>query len=190
MKALIVVDVQNDFCPDGALAVPDGDRVIPPINKIMNKFDIVVTTQDWHPADHCSFKEWPPHCIQETRGAQLHSDLKLPDFSPHFFKGVDVDSDCYSGFGGWGETARCNLGLSDYLKANNVDEVYVCGLAIDYCVKATAVDAVIEGFKTYVIIEACRGVEVNDGDISKSYDEMRNAGVKLIETARFQGCDR
>jgi nicotinamidase/pyrazinamidase len=182
MDALIVVDVQNDFCPGGALAVPSGDKVIPIINMMAEKFDIVVTTQDWHPSGHCSFEQWPEHCVVETRGAELHPNLELPKDAVSFCKGMQVDCDSYSGFGD--TSIEKPTGMLAYLKASDVDEVYVCGLATDYCVKATAIDAVKYGFKTNVVVEACRGVEINAGDISKAYDEMRDAGVNLIKALR------
>lgn len=182
MKALIVVDVQNDFCEGGSLAVPFADETVPIINKLMDKFNTIVTTQDWHPAGHCSFKEWPVHCVRETRGAELHPDLKLPKNTVSFCKGMKIDKDSYSGFGG--TNGNLEIGLLSYLKAKEVDEVYVCGLATDYCVKATALDAVKFGLKTYLIVDACRGVEINKGDIARAIIEMDDAGVVYVSVEK------
>jgi len=178
-KALVVVDVQNDFCPGGALPVPCGDEVISVINKIVNEFNVVVLTRDWHPNGHCSFKEqgglWPVHCVGGSNGALLR--VNINEYTDEIFdKGTRKDYDSYSGFGNEYE----NTGLEDYLKEKEVDEVYICGLATDYCVKATALDAQKKGFKTYVIIDACRGVEVHNGDVVKAIDEMKNVGIKII----------
>ena len=158
MKALIVVDVQNDFVPGGALAVPEGDRVVPLCNALANSFDLVVATQDWHPADHGSFAAnhpgrkvgevidlqglqqilWPVHCVQNTPGAQFVHGLDTSRFARIFQKGTDPAIDSYSGFFDNGH--RRSTGLGDYLRSNNVTDVYVCGLATDYCVKFTALD--------------------------------------------------
>lgn len=175
-KVLIVVDVQNDFCPGGALAVPHGDEVVPVINRIVAAgFDYAIVTQDWHPQGHCSFIEnggsWPKHCVQNTWGAGLHKDLKLPRLNCVFIeKGNNPAKEAYSGFEG--------TPLEKVLKCLNVDKVYVCGLATDYCVKATATDAQKLGFKTYVVLDACRGVNKENSD--KAVEEMREAGVKII----------
>lgn len=178
-KALIVVDVQNDFCPGGALAVPRGNEVVPEINSLEDLFGFIIFTQDWHPKNHCSFKEqggsWPKHCVQGTWGANLHQDLLVPD-DDHLFvcKGFEQKRDAYSGFDG-------NLNLKMMLEEREIISVYVCGLATDYCVKATALDAKKLGFETFVIIDACRGVEVKPGDIDGAVEEMQKAGVKIIE---------
>ncbi len=199
MNALILVDVQNDFCPGGALPVPEGDRVVPVINRIQPWFDLVVATQDWHPADHGSFAVnhpgrspgqqielagltqilWPVHCVQDTPGADLHPALDRARIARMFRKGVDRSIDSYSSFFDNGH--RRATGLDAFLKAQNVREVYVCGLATDYCVKATALDAVGLGFKTYLIQDACRGVELQPGDVQRAIDEMRQQGVVVME---------
>jgi nicotinamidase/pyrazinamidase len=200
MKALIIVDVQNDFCPGGALPVPEGDRVVPVINRIQPGFELVVATQDWHPAEHGSFAAnhpgrrlgeqielaglpqilWPVHCVQGTPGAELHSGLDRSRIARVFRKGTDPSVDSYSGL--FDNGRRASTGLGEYLKNQGVTEVYVCGLATDYCVKFTALDAVGLGWKTYVAEDACRGVELHLGDVQRAIDEMRRQGVIVIQT--------
>lgn len=198
-KALIIVDVQNDFCPGGALAVPNGDQVVVVANDLVasGKFDLVVYTKDWHPKDHGSFASvqgkppstlgelnglpqvlWPDHCVQGTNGAELHPKL-LVDAGKVFVKGTDPKVDSYSGFydNGNKKTTGKSTGLSGYLTEKEVNEVYVMGLATDYCVKATAIDAATDGFATFLVIDGCRAVNVKPGDAEKSLMEMANAGV-------------
>ena len=203
MNALVIVDVQNDFCPGGALPVPEGDRVVEVINRLQPRFDLVVATQDWHPADHGSFAAnhpgrrpgehvelagllqvlWPVHCVQNTPGAEFHPGLEPPGIARVFRKGADPSVDSYSGFFDNGH--RVSTGLGEYLKGRDVTEVYVCGLATDYCVKATALDALGLGFKTYLVEDACRGVELCEGDVRRAIDEMRTQGVLVDREARF-----
>jgi nicotinamidase/pyrazinamidase len=198
MNALVIVDVQNDFCPGGALPVPDGDQVVPIINRIQPAFDLVVATQDWHPADHGSFAAnhpgccagqeivlaglpqmlWPIHCVQGTPGAELHPRLDRSRIARVFRKGTDPSVDSYSGL--FDNGRRRSTGLGDYLTQQGVTEVYVCGLATDYCVKFTALDAVDLGFKTHLVEAACRGVELHPGDIQRAVDEMRGRGVAIM----------
>jgi nicotinamidase/pyrazinamidase len=198
MKALIIVDVQNDFCPGGALPVPEGDRVVEVINRIQPEFDLVVATQDWHPADHGSFAAnhpgcrpgaqielaglpqilWPVHCVQGTPGAELHARLDRSRIARVFQKGSDPSVDSYSGFFDNGH--RHATGLGEYLKGQGVTDVYVCGLATDYCVKATALDAVGLRFKTHLVEDACRGVELQSGDVGTAIEEMRKQGVIIV----------
>ncbi|MBW3598892.1 MAG: bifunctional nicotinamidase/pyrazinamidase [Planctomycetes bacterium] len=198
MKTLILVDIQNDFLPCGALAVPEGDAVIPIANRLQPRFDLVVATQDWHPADHASFAAnhpgrsvgdvievdgleqnlWPVHCVQESSGAELAADLDRARIAAVFRKGEDPRIDSYSGFFDNGH--RRATGLGDYLRERDVQEVYLAGLATDYCVKFTALDARRLGFETYVVEDACRGVNAKEGDVSKTLDEMRSAGVHVI----------
>ncbi len=200
MKTLIIVDVQNDFCPGGALAVREGDAVVSIINELQPHFDLVVATQDWHPADHKSFAVnhdgknvgevieleglpqvlWPVHCVQNTSGADFHPQLSTRSITKIFRKGEDETIDSYSGFFDNGH--RRATGLGDWLKAHNATEVYVCGLATDYCVKFTALDAQQLGFQTFLIEDACRGVELNEGDIARSVDAMQEAGVKVVQS--------
>jgi nicotinamidase/pyrazinamidase len=203
MNALIIVDVQNDFCPGGALPVPEGDRVVEVINRILGTVpfgvhDLVVATQDWHPADHGSFAAnhpgrspgaqivldglpqilWPVHCVQNTPGAELHPQLDRRQIARIFRKGTDPSVDSYSGFFDNGH--RHATGLGDYLKAEGVTDVYVCGLATDYCVKATALDALALGFKTHLIADACRGVELQSGDVQRAIQQMHERGVVVV----------
>ncbi|GIW44700.1 MAG: nicotinamidase [Candidatus Binatia bacterium] len=182
--ALIVVDVQNDFCPGGSLAVPEGDQVVPVINKLAPLFPVVVATQDWHPPNHCSFREqggpWPPHCVQGSFGAQLHPGLDQRWVSAYFKKGFLPEKDAYSGFEGQDEAGRP---LAEVLRQRGVHKVYVTGLATDYCVRATALDAVKAGFEVHVVTDATRGVNVQPGDDRKALDEMRAAGA-VLETSQ------
>jgi len=198
MKSLIIVDMQNDFCPGGALPVPEGDRVVEVINRIQPKFDLVVATQDWHPAEHGSFAAnhpgrspgerielaglpqilWPVHCVQDTPGAELHPRLDCSRIARVFHKGTDPSVDSYSGF--FDNGRRTSTGLGEYLKDQGVTDVYVCGLATDYCVNATALDAVALGFKTYLLEDGCRGVELREGDVQRAIEEMRRQGVVIV----------
>ena len=198
MKALILVDLQNDFLPGGALAVPDGDQVIPVANLLQLHFDRVVATQDWHPADHGSFAAshpgkqpgdlielggqpqvlWPVHCVQGTPGAELAPGLERPRIEKVFFKGVDRDVDSYSAF--FDNAAQRSTGLAEYLGGTGVREVYILGLATDYCVQFSALDAARLGFDTYVIEDGCRGVELQEGDCDRAFEAMRRAGVEIV----------
>ena len=179
-KALIIVDCQNDFMPGGALAVPEGDKIVPIINQIQDKFDVIIATKDWHPEGHCSFKEqggpWPIHCIQGTVGAELHKDIGQAHYVVE--KGVDLDVDSYSGF--YDNEKKKSTGLTAILEGTGIYEVYICGLALDYCVKFTALDAVSEGFKATVIFEATKAVNVNPGDGFKAIGDMVEAGVRVL----------
>jgi nicotinamidase/pyrazinamidase len=199
MKALILVDIQNDFLPGGALAVPGGDEIIPIVNQLQNHFDLIVATQDWHPADHGSFAAnhagkspgdridldghpqilWPVHCVQGTPGADFAPALRRDRWSRVFPKGTDVTVDSYSGFFDNGH--RHPTGLGAYLRDQGVTDVYVAGLATDYCVKFTALDAVKLGFRTRLIDDACRGVNLRPGDVRHAVDEMRAAGVGIVK---------
>lgn len=200
MNALILVDVQNDFCPGGALPVPEGDLVVPVINRLQHGFDLVVATQDWHPASHGSFAVnhpgrnpgetielaglaqilWPVHCVQNSPGAGFHPALDRSRIAAVFRKGTDPNVDSYSGF--FDNGRRSSTGLDDYLKSQGVSDVYVCGLATDYCVKATALDAVGLGYRTCLVQEACRGVNLRPGDVQQAIDAMRAAGVVILTT--------
>lgn len=195
---LIVVDVQNDFCPGGSLGVTDGDQVIPVLNTWIRRFvDLglpIAYTLDWHPKDHCSFQElggtWPAHCVQETNGSSLRSDLELPstkrnngDDAPVpwavFKKGFLASCEAYSGFDGRKDGAEDGVTLGQWLKEQGVDRVYVGGLATEYCVKATVQDGLKQGFKVSLITEAVRSVDVNPGDGDKAIGEMLAAGAEL-----------
>ncbi|MBB3949792.1 bifunctional nicotinamidase/pyrazinamidase [Aureimonas jatrophae] len=192
--ALIVVDVQKDFCPGGALAVADGSAVIPVINRLMGRFEVVVATQDWHPADHISFASqhaakpfttielpyghqvlWPDHCIQGTTGAAFHDELDLNPIQAIIRKGWGRGIDSYSGFR---EADRLTTtGLAGYLRERNVGSVAVCGLATDFCVSWTALDARDVGFDVAVIDEACRAIDL-EGSLTHAWDRMQSVGIQ------------
>ena len=174
MKGLLVVDVQNDFCPGGALAVPDGNKVVPVINKLMGRFDVVVASKDWHPKRTVHFQKWPVHCVHNTRGAEFHPDIVSTQIEQVFLKGTGNKDDGYSAF------EATNLDLEKYLKEKNVTELYVTGLATDYCVRASAIDATKKGFKTFVITDAIAAVNVKPGDDRKALEEMEEAGAHLL----------
>ena len=200
MQALILVDIQNDFCPGGALAVPEGDQVVPLANRLMDRFPLLIATQDFHPRTHKSFAAnhpgkntyevieleglpqvlWPVHCVAGSEGAEFHPNLDSDRFDAVFAKGTDERIDSYSGFFDNGH--RKSTGLADYLREKQVDEVFVMGLATDYCVKATALDAVQLGFRTHVIEDGCRGVELAPGDVEAAKRELRAAGVTLCRS--------
>ncbi len=200
MNALILTDLQNDFCPGGPLAVPEGDRVIPIVNRLQERFDLVVATQDWHPADHGSFAAnhrgrqpgdiidldgleqilWPVHCVRNTPGAELRADLDHRRIARIFRKGIDPLVDSYSGF--FDNARRRATGLGEYLKEREVTGVYLCGLATDYCVKFTALDAVGLGFDTNLVEDACRGVNLRPGDVAGAVGAMRDKGVRIVES--------
>ena len=194
-KALIIVDVQNDFIPGGSLAVPEGDRVVAVINDLQLKYDLVIATQDWHPATHGSFASnhpgkkpgdiislngltqilWPDHCVQDSAGAQFVVGLQLAKIARIFRKGTDPEVDSYSGLFDNGH--RKDTGLGDYLKDQKVDDVYIVGLATDYCVKFTALDCRNLSFRTHVIAAACRAVNLQSRDGEDALDQLRRAGV-------------
>jgi nicotinamidase/pyrazinamidase len=198
MQALILVDIQNDFLPGGALAVPKGDEIIPVVNRFQIRFPLVVATQDWHPPNHGSFAAnhpgrkvfeeielnglpqtlWPVHCVQNTPSAELAPGLDRSKVAKIFQKGTDPGIDSYSGFFDNGH--RRATGMADWLKAKGVTEVSVCGLATDYCVKFTALDAVSAGFRTRVLESASRGVNLRPGDVERALEEMKSAGVEVL----------
>jgi nicotinamidase/pyrazinamidase len=197
-RALIIVDLQNDFVPGGALAVTGGDQIIPLVNHLQPLFDLVVATQDWHPKNHGSFAEnhpgrrpfelatlanlpqvlWPTHCVEGTNGANLVSSLNTAAITKVFRKGTDPQIDSYSGFFDNGH--RKSTGLSDYLSQQGVTDIYIVGLATDYCVKFTALDARQLGFNTHLIQDACRGVNLKPTDVDQAITQMREAGVLII----------
>jgi nicotinamidase/pyrazinamidase len=183
-SALILVDIQNDFCPGGSLAVKEGDRIVPVVNELQKRFELIVATKDWHPAGHSSFETlWPPHCVQETAGAEFVAALDTSRVARVFLKGTDLEIDSYSGF--FDNEHRRATGLGDYLKERGVTDVVIVGLATDYCVKFTALDAVMLGFNTTVVADACRGVEVNEGDTARAVAEMAAAGVHITESRQL-----
>jgi nicotinamidase/pyrazinamidase len=203
MNALILVDIQNDFLPDGALPVPAGDAVVSVANRVQRGFPLIVATQDWHPADHGSFAAnhpnrrpgevgelsglpqvlWPVHCVQNTGGAAFAPLLETKRITRIFPKGTDPEIDSYSGFFDNGHKKA--TGLGDYLHGRGVTDVYILGLATDYCVKATALDARQLGFTTHLIADGCRGVNLRAGDVDRAVDEMRVAGVRVIQSTEL-----
>lgn len=199
MKTLLLIDLQNDFCPGGALAVDEGNLLIPIANALMPKFDLVIATQDWHPATHGSFAAnhpwrrpgqvidlnglpqvlWPIHCVQESFGAEFVQSLNTAGIHKVFVKGTDPEIDSYSGFFDNGH--RKATGLGDYLKEMGVSEVWVMGIATDYCVKFTVLDALELGFKVNLIEDACRGVNLQAGDVTQAVTDMQSKGATIVQ---------
>ncbi|HEY7588906.1 MAG TPA: bifunctional nicotinamidase/pyrazinamidase [Thermoplasmata archaeon] len=185
--ALVVVDIQNDFCPGGALAVPDGDRVLPRANQAIEMFERrglpVLATRDWHPRVTKHFKEfggaWPSHCVQGTKGARFHPTLRLPRNVTILSKGMDPEQDSYSGFQALTSNGR---DLESVLHDLGVDEVFLCGLATDYCVRATGLDALRRGIRLRVLEDAIKGVDMRPGDSEAAIKELKHAGAIFIES--------
>jgi nicotinamidase/pyrazinamidase len=202
--ALLLVDLQNDFVEGGSLAVPDGMAVVDVANRLMPYFDLVVATQDWHPPNHQSFASqhrglaigdtfvlnglhqiaWPDHCVQGTFGAAFVASLNQSGIHHVIQKGTDIGIDSYSGF--YDNGHRRGTGLAEFLRAQSINQVYVMGLATDYCVRFTALDSICEGFRTSLILDGCRGVELNAGDIDQAIEEMKQAGVELTYSHQIQ----
>lgn len=198
MKTLVLVDIQNDFLPGGALAVPEGDRIVPVVNALLPDFDLVVATQDWHPAGHGSFAAshpgrnpfeqidlnglpqtlWPVHCVQNTGGALFAPGLDTRRVERVFPKGTDPGVDSYSGL--FDNGRRRGTGMAEWLRERGAHDLWICGLATDYCVKFTALDAVREGFRVHLLTAACRGVDLSPGDCARAVEEMRVAGVEIL----------
>ncbi|MBN1533697.1 MAG: bifunctional nicotinamidase/pyrazinamidase [Spirochaetes bacterium] len=199
-RALIVTDVQNDFCPGGALAVPGGDLIVPVINRVIDRFDAVVATQDWHPRHHMSFASnhrgrkpfdvitmggveqvlWPDHCVQGTAGAAFHPGLNTDSAHLIIRKGTDPDIDSYSTF--IENDKRRITGLEGYLRSLGIDEVYLCGLATDFCVLYSALDSAALGFATTVVLDACRGIDVPAGSVGRAVETMKARGIRIISS--------
>ena len=200
MNALIIVDLQNDFLPGGTLPVPHGDEVIPVANELQSRFDLVVATKDWHPPDHGSFAAnhpgkkpgdrvildgieqilWPVHCVQNTYGAEFAPAFDTSRIAQVFHKGVERNIDSYSTF--FDNAHRRETGLADYLKKRSIKNIYLMGLALDYCVKYSALDARHLGLNTHVILDGCRGIELEHGDIDRTLDEMKRVGAVLLKS--------
>jgi nicotinamidase-related amidase len=184
-EALIIVDVQRDFCPGGALPVLEGDQVVPVLNEYIKLFKKanarIFATRDWHPPNHISFKmyggPWPPHCIQQSEGAKFHPSLKLPDDTSIISKAMDPAKESYSGFDG--------TTLAEELKKEGVARVFVGGLATDYCVKQTVLDAIALGFETVLLLDATRGINAKPRDVEQAIDEMAAKGVEKATLADF-----
>jgi nicotinamidase/pyrazinamidase len=199
MNALLIIDVQNDFCPGGALEVPEGDKVVPVINRLTEKFDNIVQTQDWHPEDHYSFASvhkgkqpfetteleygeqvlWPNHCVQNSKGAEFHPDLITKPTQMIVRKGFRKHIDSYSAF--YENDHKTKTGLTGYLNDRNIDTLYVGGLATDFCVKWSVIDGCKEGFKVYVIEDAIKGIDI-DGSVDQALKEMKEAGAEFINS--------
>ena len=179
--ALILVDIQNDFCPGGALAVNGGDQIVPAVNRLIPEFPLVISTQDWHPENHISFKEqggpWPPHCVQGTRGAELHSDLKTDTIAHYLRKASSPDKDDYSEFAGKDDRGRS---LDEVLKSHGVKKLYAVGLATDYCVLETVIDGLRLGYEVYAVTDAMRAVNVNPADGEAALQKMARSGAHLV----------
>jgi nicotinamidase/pyrazinamidase len=200
MNALIIVDLQNDFMPGGALPVPHGDEVIPLANELQKHFGLVVSTQDWHPPDHGSFAAnhpgkkpgdrivldgieqilWPVHCVQNTVGAEFAPSFDTSRIAHVFHKGTERNIDSYSTF--FDNVHQRHTGLAHYLEERSIKDIYLLGLALDYCVKYSALDARHLGLNTHVIVDGCRGIELEPGDIGRALDEMKRAGAVLLKS--------
>jgi nicotinamidase/pyrazinamidase len=194
VDALLIVDFQNDFCPGGALPVAEGDRIAGPVNALLDSFDLVVATRDWHPPDHGSFvgvevdadkwrgadppSIWPVHCVQGTDGAELHPALDRAKIDVVIDKGQDPNSQGYSGFQ--------DTTLAELLRERGVERLFVTGLATDYCVKNTVLDARRLGFEVTVVEDAVRGVDVEPGDSERALEEMEGAGAELATSAEVR----
>ena len=206
VKALILVDLQNDFLPGGALGVPEGDAIIPLINEMVHyPFDLIVATNDWHPSDHGSFASnhqgkkvgdhiqiagldqilWPIHCVQGTWGSEFAPGWDFTQVDKVIYKGTDPLIDSYSTF--YDNGHRKSTGLEIYLKDKGVTDIYIAGLTTEYCVTYTVLDAIQLGFRPYVIIDACRGVNLKPDDSEKAIDKMRKAGASLLSFKDLKG---
>jgi nicotinamidase/pyrazinamidase len=201
MKALILVDLQNDFLPEGALAVPHGDEVVPLANELQQRFELVLATKDWHPPDHGSFAAnhpgknpgdriildgieqilWPAHCVQNTYGAQFAPTFDTNRVAHVFHKGTDPMIDSYSTF--FDNAHRRHTGLAHYLEKRGIQDIYLMGLALDYCVKYSALDTRGLGLNAFVIIDGCRGIELVPGDIDRALAEMKHAGTIVLKSS-------
>lgn len=199
MKALLIVDVQNDFCPGGALSVPEGDQTIPVINRLIDQFDVIIQTQDWHPNDHSSFASahpeknpydivemkygtqvlWPDHCIQGTDGADFHPDLNTDKTQVIIRKGFRKEIDSYSTF--FENDQTTTTGLTGYLKQRGITDLYTVGLATDFCVKWSVLDGIDEGFNMHIVKDAVKGIDL-DGSVDQAWKEMKEKGVMVTSS--------
>lgn len=197
MKTLLLVDIQNDFLPGGALEIKKGNMILPVVQELLKApFDLIVATKDWHPFDHGSFAEnynkkpgehielngidqilWPRHCVQDTKGAEFASELDVKRIHHTIYKGTDSRIDSYSTF--FDNLHLRSTGLEEYLKEKKAKKIYIAGLATDYCVKFSVIDALHLGFETYVIVDACQGIDLQPDDCKKAFEEMQDAGAIL-----------
>lgn len=197
MKALLVIDLQNDFCPGGALAVPDGDSIVPEVNKLINQFEIIIQTQDWHPIGHSSFASshegknpydtievdygeqvlWPDHCVEGSLGAEFHPELNTMKTQVIIRKGFRKDVDSYSTF--FENDQKTSTGLSGYLKTRGITDLYAVGLATDFCVKWSVLDGIAEGFNLFVVEDAVKGIDL-DGTLAQAWKEMKEKGAAIV----------
>lgn len=202
-KALIIVDIQNDFLPpEGALAIKEGDAIIPIINFLQNYFDLVVATKDWHPPHHCSFaleqgrrpgeiieiqgkrqELWPVHCVQGSKGAEFSPLLDVSKLAKIFYKGADPEIDSYSAF--FDNAHLRSTGLGEYLKERGIQEIIITGLATEYCVKYSVHDALTLGFSVSVVSDGCRGIDLKPGDVEKAWKEMEKAGAFILSSKQL-----
>ena len=180
MKALLIVDLQNDFLPGGALPAPDGNQIIPVVNKLMKYFDLIVASKDWHPKDTIHFNQWPVHCVADSKGSDFPDKLEKSKITTIVHKGTRNSDDGYSAF------EATDLQLNEYLEQNKVDELYVCGLTTEYCVKNTVLDALKIGYKTMVVKDAVEGVKAQSGDEDKAWQEMETAGARILSSKEFE----
>lgn len=176
MKALIIVDLQVDFFPGGALPAPAAEKIVTVINNIIDRFPVVVASRDWHPVNSMHFEKWPVHCVENTKGADYHPDLKKDKIHFHLLAGTGIADEGYSAF------EATNTDLETLLIEKGVKEVYVCGLVTEYCVKSTAIDSHQKGFKTFLVTDAVEGVQQNPGDVEKAIDEMVAMGIKMVKS--------
>lgn len=204
MKALLLVDIQNDFLPGGALAVNGGNEIIPVVKRLLKlNFDMVIATKDWHPSNHGSFainhnKQpgervildgleqilWPVHCVQGSKGAEFSEGWAKDKIEKIFYKGTDKNIDSYSTFFDNGH--RKATGLAEFLHEKRITDIYIAGLATDYCVKYSAIDATKLGFNVFVVGDACRGVNLRPDDTKNALEEMQRAGIKIIQSNDLQ----
>lgn len=176
MKALLIVDLQNDFLPTGSLGVIDGDKIAPIVNKLMDQFPIVIASKDWHPESSVHFNNWPVHCVADTKGAAFPDNLNCDKIQEVFYKGTDNKDDGYSAF------EATSKSLTQFLKNKQVDDLYIAGIATDFCVKASVIDALKEGIKTYLITDATKAVNKEPGDYNKALKTLEEKGAILVSS--------
>lgn len=178
--ALLIVDVQNDFCPGGALGVKDGDKIVPVINKLIERFDLVISSQDWHPEESVHFKKWPVHCVAGTKGAEFHPDLNSGRINLKLKKGTGNNDDGYSAF------EATNISFAEYIEENEITTLYICGLTTEYCVKESALDAVKNGIHTFVVTDAIAAVNAHPCDEKEALNQMYADGCVLVESEEIE----